>query len=270
MKVFISWSGSRSRATAELLGDWIKCVIQATRPWISTRDIDRGALWFSEISDQLKDTTVGIVCLTQENKNRPWILFEAGALAKGLSSTRVCTLLVDLKPADLEDPLAQFNHTLPDREGMWALIRTLNTSLGSAGLDERILEQVFSTYWNDFASKFDGVLKKLPLVEKAEQRSERNLLGEILENTRMLAHRIRTIEGGMEHERLRELRGETNRSRLTNNSAVAVKRIINRMVAAGMPDEAILEELRGYPAPTSFVRRHLNAARVAPNVDPSS
>jgi len=111
MKVFISWSGLRSKATAELLSDWIKCVLQATRPWISTRDIDRGALWFSEISDQLKDTTVGIVCLTQENKNRPWILFEAGPLAKGLSSNRVCTFLVDLKTADLEDPpLSSITH----------------------------------------------------------------------------------------------------------------------------------------------------------------
>src|ERR1043165_153842 len=106
MKIFISWSGNRSRAVAETLRDWIKCVLQATRPWISTRDIDRGSLWFSEINDQLKDTSVGIICLTQENKNRPWILFEAGALAKGLSSNRVCTLLIDLKSADLEDPLA--------------------------------------------------------------------------------------------------------------------------------------------------------------------
>ena len=34
MKVFMSWSGTRSKATAELLCDWTKCVIQALRPWI--------------------------------------------------------------------------------------------------------------------------------------------------------------------------------------------------------------------------------------------
>lgn len=113
MKIFISWSGRRSQAVAEMLNDWIKCVLQASRPWLSTRDIDRGALWFSEIHDQLRDTSVGIICLTQENKERPWILFESGALAKGLSSNRVCTFLIDLKPSDLQDPLAQFNHTSP-------------------------------------------------------------------------------------------------------------------------------------------------------------
>lgn len=96
MKVFLSWSGTRSREIAKLLSDWLSCVIQALQPWVSDRDLDRGSLWFGEINDQLKDTTVGIICLTQENKDRPWILFEAGALAKGLSTARVCTLLIDL------------------------------------------------------------------------------------------------------------------------------------------------------------------------------
>ena len=60
MRVFISWSGVRSTAVAELLKHWIRCVLQASRPWISTRDIDRGALWFSVVSDILKDTSVGV------------------------------------------------------------------------------------------------------------------------------------------------------------------------------------------------------------------
>jgi hypothetical protein len=49
MKIFVSWSGKRSKAVAELMSDWLKCVIQASQPWISTRDIDRGAIWFSGI-----------------------------------------------------------------------------------------------------------------------------------------------------------------------------------------------------------------------------
>lgn len=67
MKVFISWSGERSRKVAELLDDWLQCVIQAPEPWMSSKDIDRGALWFTEISDQLAGTGIGIVCLIKEN-----------------------------------------------------------------------------------------------------------------------------------------------------------------------------------------------------------
>lgn len=44
MKIFVSWSGKRSKAVAELMSDWLKCVIQASQPWISTRDIDRHKL----------------------------------------------------------------------------------------------------------------------------------------------------------------------------------------------------------------------------------
>jgi hypothetical protein len=123
MKVFISWSKSLSKECAEILSDWIKCTLQASEPWISSKDIDKGSLWFNEINDQLKDTKVGIVCLTKENKDNPWILFESGALAKGLSVNRVCTFLIDLSPADLANPLAQFNHTIPDQDGMKSLLR---------------------------------------------------------------------------------------------------------------------------------------------------
>lgn len=194
MKIFISWSGHRSRAVAELLSDWIKCVLQATQPWVSTRDIDRGALWFSEIGDQLRDTTVGIICLTQENKERPWILFEAGALAKGLSTSRVCTFLIDLKSSDLQDPLAQFNHTWPTKPSMWELLRTLNGCLESSKLDERILAQVFETYWPQFETKFEKVLEANPPGEKIEPRSEESILAEILQNTRSLSSRVNSLE----------------------------------------------------------------------------
>src|SRR5437762_13662094 len=115
MKVFISWSGDLSKAVAEILKSWLKCVLQATEPFLSTEDIDKGSLWFGELSDQLKDTQVGIVCLTRDNADARWILFEAGALAKGLKKGRVCTLLIDLQPSDLKPPLSQFNATRPTR-----------------------------------------------------------------------------------------------------------------------------------------------------------
>lgn len=201
MKVFLSWSGQRSKEVANLLSDWLCCVIQAARPWISTRDLDRGSLWFGEINDQLKDTTVGIICLTQENKGRPWILFEAGALAKGLSTSRVCTLLVDLEPKDIEDPLAQFNHTFPNRESVLGLVKTLNSSLAVNALDNRILDQVFETYWPQFEAKFAEILKTTDQAVATKPRPKEDVMVEILENTRMLNSRIRRLEHDQEQSR---------------------------------------------------------------------
>lgn len=194
MKVFMSWSGTRSKLTAELLYDWVKCVIQAAQPWISSKGIERGALWFSEINNELKDTTVGIICLTQENKNAPWILFESGALAKGLSTNRVCTLLVDLSPADLQPPLAQFNHTFPTKESMWSLITTLNNGLESNRLDLPILQRVFQTYWPQFESDFAEILENNPQTTVVQPRAEKDILAEILDTTRSMSQRIRSLE----------------------------------------------------------------------------
>lgn len=194
MKVFISWSGQRSKAVAEIFSDWLKCVIQASQPWISTRDIDRGAIWFSEINDKLKDVSVGVVFLTQDNKNKPWILFETGALAKGLTTNRVCTFLIDLHPQDLQDPLAQFNHTTPNEGSVWELIRTINACLAEKALDERILRQVFDIYWDQLNQKINIALDENPPNEIVPPRSEQDILTEILNNTRTLAHKVRALE----------------------------------------------------------------------------
>ena len=228
MKVFLSWSGERSKAVAELLNEWLCCVIQAARPWVSTRDLDRGSLWFSEINDQFKDTSVGIICLTQENRVRPWILFEAGALAKGLSTARVCTLLIDLEPKDVEDRLAQFNHTSPTEESMFNLVRTLNTALGVNGLDPRVLEQVFETYWPQFDKKFKDIVKNIKDISSAKPRAKDDLLGEILENTRLLNNRIRRLERAQEEFPIKQ----------------NIKNLIEYKLARGNSRENIIEELR--------------------------
>lgn len=235
MKVFLSWSGQRSKEVANLLSDWLCCVIQASRPWISTRDLDRGSLWFGEINDQLKDTTVGIICLTQENKARPWILFEAGALAKGLSTSRVCTLLVDLEPKDIEDPLAQFNHTFPTRESVLGLVKTLNSTLGANGLDNRILEQVFNTYWPQFEERFAEILTNTEAQPPSKPRSKEDVLGEILENTRMLNSRIRRLEHETERSRMRDL----------DMPLSMIREQAMEMMKAGMPIEMIIDRFNG-------------------------
>jgi hypothetical protein len=153
MKIFISWSGAKSREAAELLHTWIGSVLQTSQPWMSSRQIDKGSQWFQEIADQLAETSVGLVVLTSENKEKPWIHYEAGALAKGLSTSRVATFLVDLEPADVDDPLAQLNHTRPNREEMAQLIEMLNRHL-ALPLSESRLGDIFDTYWPRFETKF--------------------------------------------------------------------------------------------------------------------
>lgn len=196
VKVFLSWSGQRSRAVAELLNEWIACVLQAARPWISTHDIGSGTVWFNEIQTQLSETSVGIVCLTQENKTKPWILFEAGALAKGISASRVCTFLIDLKHSDVEMPLAQFNHTSPERDSMRHLVQSLNACFSIENrLKESVLQSVFDVYWPQFEEAFASVIAgTADAAVAAAPRSQNDMLSEILETTRSMAVRVAKLE----------------------------------------------------------------------------
>lgn len=194
MNVFISWSGDRSKKVATLLDEWLQCVIQKIKPWMSSKDIDRGALWFTEINDQLQTTSIGIICLTKENLNKPWILFESGALLKGLSSNRVCTLLIDLEPADIIDPLAQFNHTIPTRDGLWSLVRTLNNTLIEDRLSEKILERIFETYWPQFEENFKVIISETVEGDKPRKKNDNEILYEILNSLRVFDKRLRSLE----------------------------------------------------------------------------
>ena len=108
MKVFISWSGSKSQHVAEALREWLPDVINSVEPFVSSEDIHAGARWQRELASQLDLSNFGIVCVTRENQAEPWLNFEAGALAKAVDVSRLIPLAIDLKPSDVELPLGEF------------------------------------------------------------------------------------------------------------------------------------------------------------------
>ena len=88
MGVFISRSGKNSISykVAMLLREWLPNVIQTVKPFLSAVDIDAGSQWTSQMFQALKETQVGIICVTRTNQAEPWINFEAGALAKAMGT----------------------------------------------------------------------------------------------------------------------------------------------------------------------------------------
>jgi hypothetical protein len=108
MKVFISWSGERGKAFAEMLYSWLPSVLQAAKPFFSPDDIVKGARWANEVGAELDASQVGIIVATRESLSSPWVMFEAGALSKNLGKSKVVPILVDVNPEDVRGPLAQF------------------------------------------------------------------------------------------------------------------------------------------------------------------
>src|SRR4051812_22693174 len=108
MKIFISWSGEQSRSIARALRTFLEDVNQRLDPWMSQTDIMAGSRWGIELAKQLDETHFGIICVTREALDSPWLLFEAGAISKSIERGRVCPYLIDLNPNELQGPLSQF------------------------------------------------------------------------------------------------------------------------------------------------------------------
>ena len=177
MKIFLSWSGDRSLAVATALRDWLPSVIQAVRPWISSTDIDKGSRWASEIASQLQESSIGIICLTPENRESSWLLFESGALSKSIG-TYVCTYLLDLAPSDLPWPLAMFQTTEAKKEETRKLLHTINKALGDGALSAQQLDETIEMWWPRLESRLSEA-QAMGLHAKVE-RPERELLEELI------------------------------------------------------------------------------------------
>ncbi len=189
MNIFISWSGDKSKKVAENLRDFIKVVIQATNLWVSSTNITSGDRWNEEISKKLSDSTFGIICLTLDNLNSPWILFEAGALAKSVDKkTYVCPYLIDFDSSQLESPLSIFQAKKANKSETLSLLRDINGLIKKTKsdmfLDEKALENLFEKMWPDFES----VLNNLPHTNfgNIPKRSSEDMIKEILEITRSI------------------------------------------------------------------------------------
>lgn len=184
MKVFISWSGNRSKSVAEYLASWLPLLMQAVEPWVSTA-IDKGTRGNEEIAKALESTGVGLLCLTRENLDAPWIHYEAGALAK--SHDRVWTLLLGISHADVSPPLSQFQHALATRDDVYQLVASINRRLDGFGqrpVPETSLAKLFDRFWPDLEEKIHEV--EATAGSSGPVRSDRQLIEEVLELVRYL------------------------------------------------------------------------------------
>ena len=206
MKIFISWSGDRSKAIAEELRDWLPTIVQSLEPFISTQDVPVGGRGLNVLASQLQDCSFGILCLTQENKQGQWIHFEAGALSKVIEASRVVPLLLDLKISDLTGPLVQFQAiAIEDRDGVFSLIKALAEQC-TPPIAESRLQRLFDAFWPGLEAKVAQLKVAATNEPKQDTRSEREILEEILllsRNTeRQMSKAIIQIGGGVRSSRI--------------------------------------------------------------------
>lgn len=189
-KVFISWSGELSKKLAEEIRIWLPGVLQFVKPYFTPNDIEKGTRWSTDIAAELESSNAGIICLTKDNLNKPWILFEAGALSKNFGKANVCTILFNLDSSDFSGPLTSFQATKFDKADFKKLLTTVNNTGGESKLDSAVLNDVFEMWWPKLEQKVKDILKNHVVDNDNAVRSEREILEEVLELTRLNSKRI--------------------------------------------------------------------------------
>ena len=190
MKIFVSWSGERSQALALALRDWLPLVLHYVEPWLSTSDIKSGDRWGSEIAKELQASNFGIICVTKDNLEAPWLLFEAGALAKSMEDGRVIPLRLDVEVSDISGPLTQFQSEKADEDGINRLVTSLNKAAAAAVPEDR-LAKLFEMSW----PKLSETLEAIPASGSSPKRPrpQAEILEELVSGIRTVEMRVRDL-----------------------------------------------------------------------------
>jgi TIR domain len=188
MKVFVSWSGQKSRDVARAFGDWLPLVLHAVEPFVSSKDIRAGTRWQAEIAKELDDTDFGLICVTRENQRAEWLNFEAGALAKSVNSSRVVPLAIDLSPADIASPLGQFQAMKLTKDDIGEVLASMNEACPSP-IEEGNLRKAVGKWWPDLQEELAKIEHRDYGDEGATPspaRTDRELIEELLDSVRGL------------------------------------------------------------------------------------
>lgn len=192
LKVFISWSKEPSREVAKSLRTGILTVFDMVQPFVSDVDIEAGDRALKAIEVALKDSGFGVIIVTRDNMEAPWLNFEAGALSKALGDdqTRVIPLLVGFTSmTQLTGPLVQFQARHATEEKILELFHVLGDQVG---VSREIVTQRLSGWLPSFIETVE--LAGKPGAATPPKRSSEELLDELLDLVRGLRRDISASE----------------------------------------------------------------------------
>lgn len=236
--VFISWSGDRSGAIAKALRAWIPDVLRSAEVFVSSEDIGKGKQWLAEIGRRLSANSFGLLIVTPENRERPWLLFEAGAMSRALPENNCSPVLFELKHSDIAAPLSLLNGTLlGDVDDMLKLVLSMARAFDAGSFDEVRITGWFKTFWPELQQKLKTELAKVPQPGNIPQRrTAEEILDEILETVRRI--------DGQEYEALVKEEFERRRRRETRIQAALKELASDNMQAAIIRERAEREANR--------------------------
>lgn len=98
-------------------------------------------------------------------------------------------MLIGLEPADVSGPLSQLQLTRLNQEDCFLLLKSMNKALGDKGLQDSVLNMVFSKWWPELDQKIKAALDDyLRIGFSTDKRSTRDLVEEVLDHIRALRY----------------------------------------------------------------------------------
>jgi hypothetical protein len=169
MKVFLSWSGERSKAVAVALQALLPSMIHPVSCWMSDASLAKGRPWFEQLKTALDDIVFGIFCVTPENESTVWLQWEAGFLSSkaSIGDRRVAPLAIGMSKGALSGPLSIYQATDASRDDVLRLVKDINVALPDGQrIAESTLEATYPFIWPELEKRI-GEAIALPVAARA-------------------------------------------------------------------------------------------------------
>lgn len=170
--LFISWSGTLSKALARVFFSWLIDNFAQIKPFFSEEHIGGGEKWRVPIENALRSCKMLVAFVTRSNLDRShWMAYEMGAIGSREEFNRVGIVLADMGRSEFgsrsENPFSERHcTTFADKEGVLNLLASI---IDSCGLEQTInrpqLNKLFSgrtgwsklkREWNKAMTEYEG------------------------------------------------------------------------------------------------------------------
>ncbi|MCF7954839.1 MAG: hypothetical protein K9M75_03455 [Phycisphaerae bacterium] len=177
MKIFLSWSGEISKRISHEVRGCISSIFENRVIFFHSPDIRKGRFWPEELFGNMGTCDSAIICITPENQKAPWILFEAGAIARRMFEKKrrpigvVCPIFFGFHDVDADGPLSCFQITLYNKADFFKLVESINDELDHANkLPNKDLRELFEVHWKTLKSRANQVLRSNDLPTTGADR----------------------------------------------------------------------------------------------------
>ena len=191
--IFISWSTNPAREIALELKGLLDSIL--TDPdyhiFVSESEdtgIKKGEKGFVKINQNLSNANFGILVLCNNNYERPWLMYEAGAIAK-LGKSRVCPILFNRNDSNIEGPIVQFQHAsfkYDDKDDFNKLLFSIYESKydleSLSEAQKNNLIDSLDRHWGVFSGKIKKILDDVSNSDKINKLSDVKELSSFMMN----------------------------------------------------------------------------------------